>query len=133
MKQKLDVNVLKALFMLKMVWTKMGTIGNCFRHCGFEQEFLILDVNVNEMPLSTLWEQTNVEALSLEEYINIDENILTSAPLSDSEIVEIVNPPSNNNLSEEEDEVEIPKIENVHIFSKNKKICSIKALCRGGK
>lgn len=115
-----------------------STIGNCFRHCGFEQDFLLLDDNVNEMALSTLWEQTNVEALSLEEYINIDENTLTSAPLSDSEIVEIVKPPPNDNLSDEEDEMEIedqiPKIENVHIFfAKNKKICSIKALCRRSK
>ena len=75
------------------------------------------------MPLSPLWEQTNVDALSLEDYVNIDQNISTSAPLTGNEIV---NNPSNDNLSDEEVEMEIEdeisKIENMIMFLQKIKI-----------
>ena len=48
MKHKLNVNILEALFMLNMALNHVSqnTIGNCFGHCSFKQDFLLLDDDI---------------------------------------------------------------------------------------
>ncbi|XP_026462657.1 tigger transposable element-derived protein 4-like, partial [Ctenocephalides felis] len=112
------ITVLDAILMVNDAWNKLqqNTIHNCFRHSGLnkshddssfqisENEFVEEDV-----PLSLLLRNRNIDLATTpemwEEYVDIDNTLITCEELTDENIIQNIN---DNELfgSDEEEEVD---------------------------
>ena len=125
-------SVLDAIVLLKQTWDEVSsvTVANCFKHCGFvhgntkeddnQDDEAMDDHDFDEVVdwLDSLLPQDNAEDI-LDEYVSIDDNVPTSAELTDNELAEIVrNEATQNDTAgtdddededEDEDDIEIVK------------------------
>jgi hypothetical protein len=82
MENKIDtnINVLDAILLIFKAWEKVteSTIQNCFHHAGFKNA--IQQQLVQE-------EQEEICFPDIDDYVNFDNNLLTSEPLNDQELI----------------------------------------------
>ena len=73
------------LFTLRFSWDAVtpSTLSGCFKHCGFVKESSI-EHELNEVLASVSNE------VSLDDYLEVDEQVVTSEFMSDDDIVESI-------------------------------------------
>jgi transposase-like protein len=94
------LSVLDAMYLMRQAWdnVKAQTVGNCFRHAGFKRGGTDTDAEAedtedaesdpeDDLPLSRLVPNSGV---TLQEYAAVDEDVITSAELTDEDIIETV-------------------------------------------
>nr|XP_050022695.2 tigger transposable element-derived protein 6-like [Dermacentor andersoni] len=93
-----DVNLLGACHMLATSWNavKADTIANCFRKCGFSETTEAcctadFDVQVDQDDGSIVLDPAYAvlsEGVDLESFVDVDNGVETTGPLTDAEIIE---------------------------------------------
>lgn len=103
-KEVFSVNVLDALRMLKSAWSKVKqqTIANCFRHAGFidqSQECgeshmeMIETTPESDIPdIEGITHDVLPQGVSFEDYLSVDDAILTEDIMTDDDIIESLTP-----------------------------------------
>jgi len=111
-KTEFVISVLDALRMLNHAWSNVTstTIANCYRHAGFQLPTDNThsdgeDEVDDDIPLSRLF-QLGLASGGVEEYTAVDDNLVTSAEMTNDDIVEdiISSRQNNNDQSDNEDE-----------------------------
>ena len=123
---QLRTTVLDAILLLKEAWDDVtpATIAHCFQHCGFTHD-MRGDIECGDMQIEDPEYETMVERLDsllpedtadaiLDEYVSVDDNIPTTAELTDAELAEIVRqdtvtPTGPEGSSDDEMDLEITK------------------------
>lgn len=119
------ISILDALYFMESAWDKVtkSTIEHCFHHSGFQTtEHLPLSSIENDMNSDDIFEVTNLpenlpNGVTFEDYVSVDDGIITTEFLSDADIIHMVQ--NHQNLddetyeSEEEDVLSIPSNESV--------------------
>lgn len=115
------ITLLDAILMLKSSWDRVlpATIANCFRQAGF---LPAVDVSVNENSAPSTSNESNVTDISVEpllarlyqelniepeEFVNIDNDVFTSATLSGTNIIGLCMPtiqPTDHSSPDSDDE-----------------------------
>ena len=121
-KEPFKWTMLNALHASKDAWdlVKPATIANCFRHCGFIPPAILAHVpeppaesddedDEDDLPLSVIAARLRQSGFALDEedlqlYLHIDDELPTTAPLTDEAIIEQV--VAENQVEEEEEEEE---------------------------
>ena len=101
-KEGFSPNLLDALYLIRLSWDNVSpqTIKNCFDHCGFKQQDADCDnvagtsTCVSETASETqLLDQLRTEGVELsdditfESFVNVDTEVVTTAELSETDIV----------------------------------------------
>ena len=116
-KEVLYISVLDALHGLRQAWdlVKPQTIKNCFRHCQFttdasvpgNDETLSDDI-AEESMCHNLWEHLPQSEISLSDFIQVDDHIMATAPLTDDDIVASVQKGEQEDETEDTDDTDDP-------------------------
>ena len=123
--KEFEHNLLDALYLLRLSWNnvKSSTQCDCFKHCGFttqedspdQQSPVDETENSDGEEARLLFSQVNCN-VSIDDYLNVDDQVLTSQMLSDEEIVASVRSSAEEQSSsispptEEEDVDELPPV-----------------------
>ncbi|XP_025191773.1 tigger transposable element-derived protein 4-like [Melanaphis sacchari] len=98
-----NISVLDGILMIFKAWEKVSeiTIRNCFRHAGIN----------NTIPQQTVQgeQEEDISFPNINEYINFDNDVLTSEPLSDQEIISsLINQPEEPEEDDNSEEADTP-------------------------
>ena len=106
--------VLDAIRMISIAWqeVKQETVKNCFRKVGWKKDDnSVLSTeqdDEDDLPLAILRERLQLpDSMSFEDYVRVDENVLSHEELSEADIVaELISDPTTQEEDEEEEEEE---------------------------
>ncbi|XP_060868646.1 tigger transposable element-derived protein 4-like [Metopolophium dirhodum] len=98
-----NISVLDGILMIFKAWGKVSEITrrNCFRHAGFN----------NAIPQQTVQgeQEEDISFPNINEYVNFDNDVLTSEPLSDQEIISsLINQPGEPEEDDNSEETDTP-------------------------
>ncbi|XP_050065520.1 tigger transposable element-derived protein 6-like [Aphis gossypii] len=98
-----NISVLDGILMIFKAWEKVSeiTIRNCFRHAGFN----------NAIPQQIVQgeQEEDISFPNINEYVNFDNDVLTSEPLSDQEIISsLINQPEEPEEDDNSEEADTP-------------------------
>ena len=118
-KKEFQFNLLDALYTLRFSWDAVtpSTLSGCFKHCGFVKESSIEhgdeNVSTHDEDMSELNEvlASVSNEVSLDDYLEVDEQVVTSEFMSDDDIVESIQDTNSNldNVNDTEGDVEEPR------------------------
>lgn len=94
----MSINLLDGIRDLSKAWSsdvKKETISNCFKKAGFDEGIeLPVDIEDENIPLTDLWsayiEENNIEDVTIEDYINVDNDTFTMECPSDEDILQSI-------------------------------------------
>jgi hypothetical protein len=122
-----QINIMDALFNLRRAWTTVSseTIANCFKHAGFSSGSTGTDEIPSPAkisPLDNIFERLKaagfqVNHVSVDEYANVDHEVVVEMPLTDADIASAVMTSCVDNVlsdSDSDDGLPAP-VENVTI------------------
>ena len=117
-KKELQFNLLDVLYTLRFSWDAVtpSTLSGCFKHCGFVKESSIEhgdeNVSTHDKGMSELNEvlASVSNEVSLDDYLEVNEQVVTSEFMSDDDIVESIQDTNSNldNVNNTEGDVEEP-------------------------
>ena len=107
----------KNLSNLRKAWRriKRDTIRNCFRHRGFEESKETVEEEQDEETISFVKDAVKrgiISADSFEEYVSIDDEVLTSAFKTDKDIVREFQKENVNQVETDDEEDADPGVQN---------------------
>ncbi|XP_044591863.1 tigger transposable element-derived protein 6-like isoform X2 [Cotesia glomerata] len=117
-----EINILQAMRFDRKAWFSVSktTIANCFRKSGFKLHAFDSQGNEQEQEKETTTISDDVWALAINddnqqlqfnEYVNIDEDVMTSGELTDNDIVSAaISPIETEEEKEEEEEATVEKV-----------------------
>ncbi|PZC76459.1 hypothetical protein B5X24_HaOG204550 [Helicoverpa armigera] len=117
---KTSVNMLHAVNFLSKAWEEVTptTIQHSFRHAGLCINFTSDEVETelefdsdDELPLTEWIQQFNMaeNTVNLQTYVEVDDCLLTTASLTDKEILDSVRKTEDQEQGDEEDEIDEPE------------------------
>ena len=103
-----DITILDSLYWIKTAWSQVdsNTIINCFKHAGFNQDYVINASDLHHhLPSpspspSIILSRLDIPGLTLEDTINIDENLATCETYLDASLDNLEDKIMNNVLEE---------------------------------
>ncbi|XP_036340613.1 tigger transposable element-derived protein 4-like [Rhagoletis pomonella] len=128
----MSISLLDAIRDLSKAWSsdvKKDTISNCFKKAGFDEGIeLPVDIEDENLPLADLWsayvEDNNIEDVTIEDYINVNNETFTMECPSDEDILQSIlsnqyglNNSENDDSDADEEENELPTFSQLHSFS----------------
>ncbi|CAC5376698.1 Cell division cycle protein 23 homolog [Mytilus coruscus] len=112
-KTEFTTTILDGIHMLNHAWSKatQTTIANCYHHAGFESPIIAPSDDINDdvdddIPLALLCRIGLPNGTSIEDYTSVDDNLTTSAQMTDTDIIEdiISSRSATDDQSDPEDE-----------------------------
>ena len=115
-KTEFSISVLDALRMLNNAWAKVtsATISNCYKHAGFKYPDSVAVTTDDEddidddIPLSQLCKIGLASGVNVDDYATVDDNVATSAQMTDDDIVDDIVASRNVSEAVPSDEEEEP-------------------------